>query len=301
MDLTLIVLAAGLGSRYGGLKQLEAVGPGGETLLDYGIYDAVRAGYSRAVLVIRPELESAFREHVERRYGDSIEIGFAIQSIDQVPEGVSVPVERRKPWGTGHAALAARSEVSEPFVVMNADDFYGRTAYEALADHLRRHADTDPLNFAAAGYELNATLSPHGGVSRAVCNLDDQGYLVRVTEVKRIRREADVLVGVTVAGEPIWLNGDETVSMNLWAATPAAFPILEQQFARFLDDHAADPESEFFLSEAVNEQVAAGTVRVKVIPTPGPWLGVTYPEDRDHVVERLRELAAAGIYPSDIP
>lgn len=300
MDLTLVVLAAGLGSRYGGLKQLEALGPGGETLLDYGIYDAVRAGYARAVLVIRAELESAFRERLERRFGDTIEIRFAFQSLDQLPDGVSVPAERGKPWGTGHAVLAARSEVGEPFVVMNADDFYGRTAYEALADHLRRNADTDPLNFAAAGYELSETLSPHGGVSRAVCKLDDDGYLVHVTEVKRIRREGDVLVGVTLAGEPFWLHGDETVSMNLWAATPAAFPILERQFARFLGGHADDPEAEFFLSEAVNEQIATRAVRVKVIPTPGPWLGVTYPQDRDHVVKRLHELVAAGAYPSDL-
>ncbi len=300
MDLTLVVLAAGLGSRYGGLKQLEALGPSGETLLDYGIYDAIRAGYSRAVLVIRAELESAFRERVEGRFGDAIEIDFAFQSIDQVPEGVSVPAERRRPWGTGHAVLAARRQVSDPFVVMNADDFYGRVAYGALADHLHRNAGPNPLEFAAAGYRLSDTLSPHGGVSRAVCELDDEGYLVHVTEVKRIQREGERLAGVTLAGERFPLDGDETVSMNLWAATPAAFPILEEQFSRFLRGQGHDPEAEFLLSEAVNEQIDAKAARVKVIPTPGPWLGVTYSGDKAYVVEQLKSLIEAERYPADL-
>jgi hypothetical protein len=187
--------------------------------------------------------------------------------------------------------------VHEPFVVMNADDFYGAAAYSALAEHLRNAAAEDPPVFAAAGYTLGETLSRHGTVSRAVCKLDGEGYLVAVAEVKRIQREGDVLAGVNLAGEAFWLTGEETVSMNLWAATPAAFPILEQHFVHFLNQHGDDPAAEFLLSEAVNDQIAAGEVRVRVIPTPGPWLGVTYQEDRVPVSERLRELVAAGAYP----
>jgi hypothetical protein len=300
MELTLVVLAAGIGSRYGGLKQLEAVGPSGETLLDYGIYDAVRAGFSCVVLVIRRELEGEFRRHLERMVGDTVSVSFAYQELDSLPPGYSVPDDRGKPWGTGHAVLAARSAVDGPFVAMNADDFYGSSAFSSLAVHLRGTGGSDELDFAAAGYTLHDTLSTHGGVSRAVCELDEGGYLRRVTEVKNIRERDGTLSGVTVSGEPFALKGDETVSMNLWAATPAAFPMLEREFARFLDELGGDPDAEFLLSNSVSELIAAGELRVKVIPTPGPWLGVTYREDRAYVVERLSRLVEDGSYPKNL-
>jgi NDP-sugar pyrophosphorylase family protein len=300
MDLTLVVLAAGLSTRYGGVKQLEAVGPSGETLLDYGIYDAVRAGFSRVVLVTRRELESGLRQHVVRVFGDALALSFAYQELDAVPEGFSVPEARRKPWGTGHAVLAAEPHVDGPFVAMNADDFYGAPAYVRLAEHLRRPAGSRELEFAAAGYTLRDTLSPFGGVSRAVCELDDAGYLRRVREIKNITEEGGVLAGVTVRGERVVLTGDEIISMNLWAATPAAFPLLRRQFVMFLAEHGADPEAEFLLSTAVNDQIEAGRVRVRVIPTPGPWLGVTYREDRVHVERVLRRLIAEGHYPESL-
>jgi hypothetical protein len=300
MELALVILAAGLGTRYGGDKQLEAVGANGETLFDYGIYDALRAGFTRVVIVTRRELEPVLRDHIFVAFGISLDLTFAIQELSQLPAGYGAPAGRTKPWGTGHAVLASERAVGEPFVVMNADDFYGARAFQGLADHLRGVADSGRNNFAAAGYTVSDTLSPHGGVSRAVCELDGDGYLVSVKEVKRIRREGDHLVGVTVAGEPLSLTGEETVSMNLWAATPSAFPILNAQFARFLEAYGDDVDAEFFLSEAVNEQIASGDVRVKVIPTPGPWLGVTYQEDKPYVVQKLREQVDEGVYPEKL-
>lgn len=300
MELSLVILAAGLGSRYGGDKQLESVGPAGETLFDYGIYDALHAGFTQVVVVTRPDLEPVLRAHISGIFGGSLPLTFAFQELTQLPAGYSAPVQRSKPWGTGHAVLAAKHEVHEPFVVMNADDFYGASAFAVLAEHLRSTAGSGTVEFAAAGYTLSDTLSPHGGVSRAVCRVDNEGYLVGVAEVKGIKREGSVLAGVNLAGEPFWLNGDETVSMNLWAATPAAFPILEQQFAVFLEQYGDDLAAEFLLSEAVNQQISAGEVRVKVIPTPGPWLGVTFREDKPYVTERLQRLINEGDYPADL-
>ncbi len=300
MELTLVVLAAGIGSRYGGLKQLEPVGPSGEALLDYGIYDAARAGFERVVLVIRAELEAAFRERLAARFPHAPSFEFAHQELNDLPPGFSVPEDRGKPWGTGHATLAARSAVSGPFVVMNADDFYGASAFASLAEHLRAGAGSDAPESAAAGYRLRDTLSAHGGVSRAVCEVDSAGYLVGVSELKNIREADGVLVGFTVRGERRELTGDETVSMNLWAATLAAFPLLEREFARFLAAHGADPDAEFYLSNTVNDLIATGEVRVLVIPTTGRWLGVTHREDKPYVEARLRELVAAGHYPEDL-
>ncbi len=300
MDLSLVILAAGLSSRYGGLKQLEGVGPGGETLLDYGIYDALRAGFTRVVVVTRREIADLLRDHIESTFGDSIPVSFVYQKLDELPAGFTAPVGRDKPWGTGHAVLTAKSELTGPFVVMNADDAYGAQAFAALAAHLQEVAQRPQPDFAAAGYRLRDTLSLFGGVSRGVCELDDAGYLRRVTELENIREEGGSLAGSTVSGEPWPLEGDETVSMNLWAATPAAFAMLEREFARFLGEHGEDRDAEFLLSTAVNDLIAAEEMRIRVIPVPGPWLGITFPQDQPHVVERIRELVEAGQYPRDL-
>jgi hypothetical protein len=297
MNLTLVVLAAGLSTRYGRLKQLEPVGPSGEALLDYGVYDALRAGFKEIVLVTRPEIEDALREHLSEIFGPELSAAFPHQELQAIPDGYRAPEGRTKPWGTGHAVLAAEPAVHTPFVVMNADDFYGAGAFARLAEHLRDAAPGQP-DFAAAGYALQYTLSPHGGVSRAVCDLDSHGYLRRVTEVKNVRRQDGVIAGVTLAGERLELGGDETISMNLWAAAAAAFPLLKHQFTRFLRGHGHDLEAEFFLSEAVNDLIAGGEARVRVLPVPGPWLGMTHPEDKPHVETRLAELVASGEYPS---
>ena len=300
MELTLVVLAAGLSTRYGGVKQLEPVGPSGEALMDYGVYDALRAGFNKVVLVTRRELEGALRAHVELVFGDAIAVAVVYQELNALPESFSVPTGRRKPWGTGHAVLSSAGKVNEPFVAINADDFYGSNAFVVLGNHLREVAESGSLEFAAAGYSLRDTLSPHGGVSRAVCDVDTDGYLERVTEVKKIVVTDGVLAGVTVEGERYVLKGDETISMNIWAATPAAFPLLREQFAYFLEVHGRDPDAEFLLSTAVNDLIADDRVRVKVIPTSGPWLGVTYQADRPYVMERLGQLVEEGLYPENL-
>ncbi len=300
MDLTLVVLAAGLGTRYGGIKQLEPVGPSGEALMDYAVFDAVDSGFARVLLVVRRELEFDFLEHVGHRFGRSLDVSLVFQTLEDLPAGFSVPAERVKPWGTAHAVLAAAAKIHGPFVVMNADDFYGAAAFQRLGEHLRRPADGEATEFAAAGYALKDTLSPFGGVSRAICELDEDGFLRRVTEVKNIRGEDGGIAGVTLQGERFSLTGDETISMNLWAATPSAFPLLRRQFERFLAEHGSDPEAEFLLSTAVNELIGEEAVRVRVISTPGAWLGVTYPQDRTYVAEKLRQLVWEGRYPEDL-
>lgn len=300
MDLTLVILAAGLSSRYGAPKQLEPVGPSGEALMDYGIYDAVRVGFDRVVLVTRPELEQALREHLVDFFGDSLSLAFAYQELGDVPKGFVVPPTRRKPWGTGHAVLAAEAKVMGPFVAINADDFYGADAYRALAEHLREVSESGGSDFAAAGYTLRDTLSAHGGVSRAVCEVDEAGYLLRVTEVKQIEEVNGTLAGVTLSGERYLLSGDETISMNIWAAVPAAFSLLRERFAHFLEHHIADSDSEFLLSTAVNDLIASKLGRVRVVHASGPWLGVTYREDRSYVVAKLQALVDAGLYPRSL-
>ena len=300
MNLTLVILAAGLSSRFGGVKQLEGVGPSGEALLDYAIYDAIRAGYSDIVLVIREVLEQDFREHLRRIFGDSLPVSYVVQRLEALPPGYSLPGGRTKPWGTAHAVLTAEPEVKNPFVAMNADDFYGATAFASLAEYLRGHNDSQVPDFAAAGYTLRDTLSASGGVSRAICELDGAGFLERVTELKQIQKRGDSLAGVTLAGDRYDLTGDETISMNLWAATPLAFPLLQQQFIRFLDEHGDDFDAEFLLSKAVNNLIYSGEARIKVIPAPGPWLGITFPDDRAVVAARLMELIDAGAYPHDL-
>ncbi len=300
MDPTLVVLAAGLATRYGGIKQLEPVGPSGEALMDYAIFDAARAGFARVVLVIRRELELDFLEHVGHRFGRSVDVSLVFQTLEDLPAGFSVPAERVRPWGTAHAVLSAASEIRGPFVAMNADDFYGADAFERLGTYLRSSAGREGAEFATAGYALKDTLSPFGGVSRAICEVDEDGFLRRVTEVKNIRGEDGDIAGVTLRGERFPLTGDETISMNLWAATPAAFPLLRRQFERFLAEHGGDPEAEFLLSTAVNELIGEGAIRVRVIRTPGAWLGVTHPQDRTYVAERLRQLVREGRYPEDL-
>jgi hypothetical protein len=300
MDLTLVVLAAGLSTRYGRLKQLEPVGPSGEALMDYGIYDAVRAGFTKIVLVTRRELESALREHMDQVFGESVALAFAYQELDALPARFALPAERLKPWGTGHAVLSAEAEVNGPFVAINADDFYGASAYAVLADHLRVERDAGIPEFAAAGYTLRDTLSEHGGVSRGVCEVDADGYLTRVTEVKKIEDLNGTLAGVTVAGQRYELDGSETISMNIWAATRAAFPLLREKFSSFLEDHLSDLDLEFLLSTAVNDLISEGRARVKVIPASGPWLGVTFQDDRPYVSQKLRKLVEARDYPADI-
>jgi hypothetical protein len=292
---TLLVLAAGMGSRYGGLKQVDPVGPSGETILDYAVFDAIREGFGRVVFVIRKEFEEAFRTQVAAKYADTVKVDYVFQALDALPPGFAVPAGRAQPWGTGHAVWCARDAVTEPFAVIGADDFFGRDAFRQLAAFLREGAvgeETDKggeaaPNFAMIGYRLLNTLSENGAVSRGVCATGSDGYLEKVVEHTGVRREE---VGKKYSGE-------ETVSMNCWAFTPEFFTGLNEQFEAFLEARGGELKSEFYLPEAVSEQVAQGLVTVEVRATTAGWFGVTYREDKPRVQAALAELVARGEYP----
>ncbi|HMJ58682.1 MAG TPA: NTP transferase domain-containing protein [Gemmatimonadales bacterium] len=285
----LVILAAGVGSRFGGPKQLSSVGPSGETLLDYAIYDAKRAGFTRAVLVIREELRAPLREHVARVIGAALPVDYVEQRLDGLPRGRRVPAGRVKPWGTGHAVLAAREAVDGPFAVCNADDYYGPGAYRLLAEHLAANAGTPPLH-ALVGYRLDETLSDHGGVARAVASTGPDGLVARLVEVKDL----------TAAGKQSEFTGAESVSMNLWGFTPDVLPPLEEQFRAFLDAPQRGPDAEFLLSTALGDQVTAGRARLRVLPAPDRWLGMTFAADVEAVRAALAALVRAGAYPADL-
>jgi NDP-sugar pyrophosphorylase family protein len=296
VSLSLVILAAGFSTRYGRLKQLEPVGPGGEALCEYGIHDALRAGFGRVVLVIRRELEAQFRAHLATRWGTT-DLRFVYQDLTRVPSGAVPAAARVKPWGTAHAVLAAE-KVGGPFAVCNADDFYGARAFAALADHLRQAVTTGEQ--ALVGYPLRETLSPFGGVSRGLCVTDAAGRLTHLTEILEVREQDGGIVGREGEGAPVALGPDAVVSMNLWGFTPAIFPLLEERFAAFLGVRGGDARAEFPLSTAVNELVAAGRIVLRVLPTAEAWMGVTYPEDRPGVVARLDALTRAGRYPQPL-
>ena len=287
----LVILAAGVGSRFGGPKQLSPVGPSGETLLDYAIYDAMRAGFTRAVLIIREELRAPLRDHVARVIGAALPVDYVEQRLDDLPGGGGrrVPVGRVKPWGPGHAVLAARGAVDGPFAVCNADDYYGPGAYRLLAAHLTAKASTPPLH-AFVGYRLDETLSDHGGVARAVAATGSDGLVARLVEVKDL----------TAAGKQSEFTGAESVSMNLWGFTPEVFAALEEQFAAFLAAPPRAPDAEFLLSTALGDQVAAGRARLRVLPAPDRWLGMTFTADVAAVRAALADLVRAGTYPADL-
>jgi dTDP-glucose pyrophosphorylase len=283
---SLLVLAAGMGSRYGGLKQIEPVGPSGETVLDYAVYDAMRAGFGKVVFVIRRELEEAFRKTVIAGYSGRIAVEVAFQSSDDLPAGTGVPAGREKPWGTGHAVWCARAALGGPFAVINADDFYGRGSFVRLATFLGR---TKGTRYAIVGYRLAGTLSENGTVSRGVCHERD-GRLVSITEERAIGR-ADV-------GRGRRFTGDEIVSMNLWGFTPAVFDGLGAGLRAFLAARGSDPGAEYFLPAAVSRLISEGAASVEVLPTGDAWFGITYREDRQRVAAAIKELVVRGEYPA---
>jgi hypothetical protein len=296
--LALVVLAAGLSSRYGSLKQLEAVGPSGEAIMDYGVFDAVRAGFGKVVVVVRPEIEDAVRSHFDALLHDALEFTLVHQTLD-MPEGFSIPVGRVRPWGTAHAVLVAGGKSEGRFAVCNADDFYGAQAYRALAEYLESVTDKSS-DYALVGFRLDHTLSELGGVSRALCETNGDGFLTAITEAERIARDADKIVGVAASGEPCLLRGSETVSMNLWGFTPAVLPALKKSFSRFVTAAGRDPDAEFLIPTAIADWVAAGDVRVQVLDARSDWMGVTFPGDKELVVHRIRQLVDRGDYPEDL-
>ncbi len=294
-DITLLVLAAGLGSRYGGVKQMDPVGRHGEFVLDYSIFDALRAGFGKIVLVIRDELEAPLREHF-RELDGRVDISYVTQRLEDLPEGFACPAGRTKPWGTGHAIWTARNAIATPFAAINADDFYGARTYKALADFLaspEHAADT----YALVAFRLCNTLSENGTVSRGICTATDDGYLAGVVERTSIEGAGQ---GARYKDEDgLWhgLGGQEPVSMNFWGFAPSIFTHLERQFRDFLADHGQEPKSEFYIPSVVDALIKAGTARAKMLESPERWFGMTYSGDRELVVDRIDKLTEAGLYP----
>jgi UTP-glucose-1-phosphate uridylyltransferase len=296
MERTLLVLAAGIGSRYGGLKQIDPVGPNGETIIDYSVFDAMRGGFNRLVFVIRRDIEAAFKESIGARFEKRLPVGYVFQELDKLPSGFSVPAQRRKPWGTGHAILMAAEAITGPFGVINADDFYGRTSFQLLGDYLKS-GNSDP---AMVGFVLRNTLSEFGSVARGLCRTGADGFLTSVTELTRIEKNGAGARNTEPSGAVHPLTGEETVSMNLWGFTPVIFEHLRREMTLFLQKHGRDEKAEFFIPTVVNTLVDAGQARVKVLRTPDSWFGVTYREDRPRVIESIRRLIAAGDYPEKL-
>jgi hypothetical protein len=293
---TLLVLAAGMGSRYGGLKQIDPVGPAGETIIDYSIYDAMRAGFGKLVFVIRHDIEQQFREIVGARFEKRIEVEYAFQELGKLPAGFSVPEGRTKPWGTTHAILMAESVVKEPFAAINADDFYGQRAYKVLAEHLT----SGTADYAMVGFTLKNTLSEHGSVARGVSQTDASQYLTSIVEMLKIEPDGAGAKNTDAEGKVTKLTGEEAVSMNFWGFTPALFPQIKVAFENFLKQSGRELKSECYIPMTVGELVTARQAKVKVLRSPDSWFGVTYREDRPQVVESIRQLIAKGDYPEKL-
>lgn len=291
---TLVVLAAGMGSRYGGLKQIEAVGPSGEIVIDYSLFDAIAAGFGRAVFVIRRDIEDAFRSIVEPHFVGRLPIEYVFQSLEDLPAGFPRIGNRAKPWGTAHAVYACRHAVREPFAVINADDFYGRESFQLLAGRLRQFHRSEN-RYCLVAFVLRNTLSEFGPVSRGVCSAGGDDLLAGIAEHYQVRKSADA-VTCLFGGHPKSLSGEEFVSMNLWGFTPTFFEHLEREFKAFLPAGLQDPKSEFQLPAVVDMLIRSGIAKVDMLTTREKWMGVTYPDDRPAVASGIRALVRSGVY-----
>ncbi len=299
MKPTLFILAAGMGSRYGGLKQLDGVGPAGETIMDYSVYDALRAGFGKIVFVIRHDFEQEFRDKVIAKYHGHVPVEVVFQSIDALPEGFAPAADRQKPWGTGHAVLMGKDVIREPFAVINADDFYGAESFRCLADFLGG-VEGKNGEYCCVGFNIENTLSENGGVSRGLCHVSPEGYLTDVTECHGIERKEGKLIQVNAEGETVPFPEGAAVSMNMWGFTPDYFDYSEKAFVEFLKQHGGEPKSEFYIPSVVNDLVKGGKASVKVVSTPSRWFGVTYAADRPATVAQFRKLTDEGVYPEKL-
>ncbi len=301
MKPTLLVLAAGMGSRYGGLKQLDPMGPNGEVVLDYSVYDAIRAGFGKVVFIIRRDFEDIFKEQVGSRFADKIEVDYAFQALDDLPAGFSVPEGREKPWGTAHALRAARDIVKEPFAVVNADDFYGHDAFVQAAEFLKSSADEpQKAHYGMIGYPLKNTLSENGDVNRGICGIKD-GLLTEVEEFVKIQADEDGIVrGDNLSGERLPVDTAELVSMNFWLFSPSFIELTEQHFTDFLKQHGTELKSECFIPTVVDALIEAGRADCRVLATTSNWFGVTYPKDKPAVVAGINTLIKDGVYPEKL-
>lgn len=300
MHSTLLILAAGMGSRYGGMKQVDPFGPSGETITDYSIYDAIHAGFERFVFVISPQMEEEFKTSYVKKFPSNLVVDYVIQSIDNLPEGFSLPANRVKPWGTAHAVLMAKDLINEPFAVINADDYYGRKSYKIMNHFLALVGKTGDGHYCMVGFELNKTVSKHGSVARGVCQVDDQGYLEGMVErIKVYLKEGDIVYedeDNTV--HP--LDPMSTVSMNLFGFTPDFFVHAEENFKVFLKKNMNNPKAEFFIPYVVDNMIQSGKTKMSVLQTPESWFGVTYQEDKPIVQAAIQKLVDEGTYPKSL-
>lgn len=298
MKPTLFVLAAGMGSRYGGLKQIDKLGPNGETIMDYSVYDAIRGGFGDVVFVIRKDFETDFRDVVLSKYEGKVPCKVCFQSLDAVPKGYSYNLERTKPWGTNHAILMGKDYISAPFAVINSDDFYGHESFGILANYLQgvssRHNE-----YCMVGYRVGNTLSENGSVSRGICSMDSKGFLTDIVERTQIEREGGQIV-FKEGGVSTPLQANTLVSMNMWGFTTDYFTYVEEAFKTFLQAHGQELKTEFFIPTLVNSLIATKKVTCKVLDSPSTWFGVTYPQDREQVVAKIQSLVDAGVYPSKL-
>jgi dTDP-glucose pyrophosphorylase len=298
MKPTLLVLAAGMGTRYGGNKQLDEVGPSGETIIDYSIYDAIRAGFGKIVFVVRRDIEEQIKERFVERLKDKIEVDYVFQEITNLPEGVNVSPERQKPWGTSHAILVTREKIHEPFGVINADDYYGVESFTILHDFLVN--DKDPNCYSIVGYKLGNTLSEHGHVNRGVCKAGSDGLLQGIVETRQISKTHDGAVAPGPDGKELNFTGNEIVSMNLWGFKPSCYDFLGEEFRNFINRSGMDLKSELDIPTSVDKFVKNGDIRIKVLMSNERWFGVTYREDKPFVVKSIREMIRKGTYPARI-
>lgn len=300
MKPTLFVLAAGMGSRYGGLKQLDGLGPSGETIMDYSIYDAIRAGFGKIVFVIRKDFEQDFRDKVLSKYEGHIPTELVFQAITDLPEGFSCPADRAKPWGTNHAVLMGKDVINEPFCVINADDFYGRDAFAVMGAYLAALPEGSKNDYSMVGFRVANTLSENGTVARGVCAKDDNENLTTVVERTEIMRVNGPVCYKDEQGEWVAIEDNTPVSMNMWGFTPDYFKYSEESFVNFLEANISKPKAEFFIPLVVNELITTGRANVKVLDTTAVWFGVTYAADRQDTVDKIQALVNAGEYPAKL-
>lgn len=296
---TLFILAAGMGSRYGGLKQLDGLGPNGETIMDYSVFDALRAGFGKVVFVIRKDFDEDFRRVVLSKYEDKVPCEVCYQALENVPEGYTYNPERTKPWGTNHAILMAKDIINEPFMVINADDFYGKESFEVMAKFLNEVADKQG-KYCMAGYRVGNTLSEHGSVSRGVCSTDANNFLTDVVERTSIENKDGHVCYKDENGADVEIPFETPVSMNMWGFTPEYFAYAEEAFKAFLDKNGQGLKAEFYIPTLVNDLIVSGKATCEVLDTTAKWFGVTYADDRQMVVDKIQALVDAGVYPSPL-
>ncbi len=294
---TLLIMAAGIGSRYGGLKQIDGVGPNGETIIEYSIYDAIRSGFDKIVIIIRKDIEQDFREIILKKIDPGINIHFVYQEITDLPKNFKAPQNRQKPWGTGHAIWSARKEVQDPFLVINADDFYGYRSFQLASSYLSKISKTDVIEYSLIGYHILNTLSKHGGVTRAVCSVNTKSYLDKINEVEGIELKGNEVFYLNEENKKVDLNATIIVSMNMWAFFPVFFNQLEKSLCQFLNINIQDIKSEFLIPTVIENLIMSNKARIKVLNSDEEWIGMTFHEDKPEVRKRIDALIKKGIYP----